>query len=92
MYLLFSISDLFHQVIAESGTEGNFWTFNYPNSDPADYTRQVAEKVECPSDNTEAMIECMRDIEDPWEIRNNSDIVCTVSTCPYRGIFPLSIQ
>ena len=57
----------------------NFWSLNYPNSDPADYTRQVAEKVDCDTDDTGNMVECMRDIEDPWEIRNNSGVMCTVS-------------
>ena len=78
MYINISCLGLFHRIIGQSGTDMNFWTLNYPDSDPADYTRQVAEKVECPSDDTEEMIKCMRDIEDPWQIYNNSGITCTV--------------
>ena len=44
-YTLFVFSGLFHQIIGQSGTDLNFWTLNYPPSDPADYTKQVADQV-----------------------------------------------
>ena len=70
-------SGLFHQTIQQSGTDLTFWALNYPPSDPADYTRQVAEKVDCPTDDTVAMFDCLREVP-PWVLRNNSGVICTV--------------
>jgi len=67
---------LFHNVIAESGTDMNFWSLNYPQSDPVNYTIQVAERFDCPTDDSLAMVDCLRGLEQ-WELRNKSGVTCS---------------
>ena len=40
-------TDIFQQAIAQSGAELNDWALNPPASNPEDYTRQVADDLDC---------------------------------------------
>ncbi|CAH1789897.1 unnamed protein product [Owenia fusiformis] len=64
---------LFHQVIAESGTDLSPWAFVDPDEHPRNYAVQMANILnenldyECPTDDTAAMVECLRTVE-PYEM------------------------
>lgn len=65
---------LFHQAILESGTDMSFWAINWPAQQPSDYTRQVAVKNNCPTDDNRQMVDCLKQV--PWEYLWNSTIKC----------------
>ena len=69
---------LFHRVIAQSGTDMNFWSFNYPESSPETYTQKVAQNVNCPTEDSFEMMDCLRGVEQ-WMLKNNSGFSCTVT-------------
>ncbi|CAH1789899.1 unnamed protein product, partial [Owenia fusiformis] len=64
---------LFHQVIAESGTDMAPWAIVDPDEHPRNYAVQLVEALnreldyECPTDNNTAMVECLRTVE-PYEM------------------------
>ena len=73
-----AVAGLFHAVIEQSGTDTNFWSYNRPVSQPWTYPQQTAERVGCPTEPPVDMHDCLKAIEDPFEIKNNSGVACTV--------------
>ena len=73
-----ALSGLFHAAIEESGTDTNFWSYARPASNPWTYPLQVAERVGCPTDPPIDMYTCMQEIDDPFFIRENQRVDCTV--------------
>ena len=66
----------------ESGTEDNFWSVNWPEQNPEEYTRSVAEQLNCTvgADGEELenndMIECLREV--PWPDLQRTRFQCAV--------------
>jgi Carboxylesterase family len=76
------ITGLYHQAIAESGTEFNVWSINTPVQEPEKYVYQVAEKVNCDQTSDSAMVACLRS-RSATALRLAQDIECTVlAACP----------
>ena len=71
------ISGLFHQAMLQSGSEYSMWAFNQPSQQPEDYTRQIAEDVNCPTEDSQEMVECLQSILPRMLI--NAEFSCTVS-------------
>ena len=67
---------LFHQVIAESGSDVAPWAVNGPGQKPETYTQQVALQLGCPTHDSQAMMDCLRQV-DPDELVNTA-FNCTV--------------
>jgi hypothetical protein len=60
----------------ESGTDFSLWAVNWPVQDTANYTRQVAEKFDCPTADSQELVNCLRLV--PWEVLWNTSFICTV--------------
>ena len=72
----------------QSGSELAFWAVLTPNHEPWNYTKEVATKLNCSTDDTTAMMDCMR--QKPWkEVQQNQGFQCAVSF--YLFIFFLTI-
>ncbi len=72
----YTVPGLFHRAILQSGTDQNRWSINVPESVPETYTQQVAEALGCETEDTSAMIDCLR--QQPWEDVADVRITCTV--------------
>ena len=79
MNKLFPPVGLFHQAIQQSGSDITLWAVNSPESEPEEYTAQMAILLDCPADQgTAAMIQCLR-TKDEWEIVSAAgNITCRV--------------
>ena len=61
----------------ESGAELTMWGVNPPDSHPEDYTRQIAERLDCIRPDDYQMMDCLRDLE--WQdLLVNSTVTCNV--------------
>lgn len=69
-------SGLFHRAIMESGTDFSLWSINWPIQEPANYTRQVAEKFGCPTSDSRQMVDCLKTV--PWQQLWNTTFECHV--------------
>jgi len=67
---------LFQQAIMESGAENNIWSINNPSQSPENYIFQVAENLDCPTQNTAEMLSCLRSVS-ARDLRIADDIACT---------------
>ena len=70
-------TDLFHQMILESGSDQAMWALNGIEQSPETYTKMVAINQSCPTSSSQAMMDCLR-------TKNAFDIIdvefdCTVS-------------
>jgi len=54
---------LFHQVIAQSGSEHAAWAVNVPGEVPERYTQKVAADNGCPTEPSRAMMDCLRTLD-----------------------------
>jgi carboxylesterase type B len=67
---------LFHQAILQSGCEQAMWAFNHELQEPENYIKQVAEQLNCPTDEgSDAMVDCLR-TKNAGRIAR-SDVTCT---------------
>ena len=73
-----TVLGLFHAVIEESGCDTAFWAVNWPEQEPWNYTKQVAEKMGCPTEPSDVMVECLKTL-DARELEDNSSITCKVN-------------
>jgi len=64
----------------QSGAENNLWSVNYPDSSPENYIFQVATNLACPTEDTAAMLTCIR-AASARELRLADSLECTVSGC-----------
>ncbi|XP_077999630.1 neuroligin-4, X-linked-like [Glandiceps talaboti] len=73
--LLFSTMaiDLVHGAIVQSGTATSPWGIYRPPYDPRDQTNELATALECPTEDSQALVDCLRTKD--W-----NDIVCTSVT------------
>ena len=55
---------LFQQAIIESGSELVIWGLNPPESDPQNYTYELAKNLNCERLTDELMMDCLRAL--PW--------------------------
>lgn len=53
---------LFNGAILESGSEVAIWAVNLPVSQPQNYSFAVASQLDCPTDDTTDMINCLRQV------------------------------
>jgi len=51
---------LFHQFIPQSGSELAIWAVNGPPQMPWSYTKQIATKLDCPTEDSQEMMDCLR--------------------------------
>ena len=51
---------LFHQAICESGTEMSLWAYTDPLQNPAEFAKDVADQLECPTEPSQALVDCLR--------------------------------
>ena len=51
------MSGLFHGAIAASGGAANIWSIN---RDPLESAKKVADVLDCPTDTSENLIDCLR--------------------------------
>ncbi len=73
---------LFHRAILESGNEMASFAINPPESDPEDYTWQVADELGCVDEDASAMFDCLREL--PWRQIQRANFTCTVGVLhPY---------
>ena len=61
---------MFNRAIYQSGSDVTLWAVNYPESEPENYTKQVATQLDCPTEDSSSMIDCLRgkdaaDVVDP---------------------------
>jgi len=53
---------LFHQIIAESGSDQVVWGLNGPGQVPESYTQLIASRLDCPTSPSTDMMECLRKV------------------------------
>ena len=61
--LVVFIVGLFHQIIAQSGSDLAIWAVLTPGHKPREYTQQVAAQLDCPTNDSQTMIDCMRGLD-----------------------------
>jgi len=54
---------LFHGAMLESGTEMAIWAVYSPQHEPENYSKEIAAGVGCPTDDNQAMLDCMRTVD-----------------------------
>lgn len=79
MTIVLNMTGLFHAVIEQSGCDTTFWAVNRPEQMPWNYPKLVAENVNCTTETTAEMVDCLRSV-DAGELRRNQEFTCTVNT------------
>ena len=59
------------------------WAINYPNTNPAGYLQQVAAQFDCPTDDSQAMVDCLRTVD--AETLDAATFECTVNSGQGEG-------
>ena len=47
-------------MLAQSGSDLAVWSVLTPGHQPREYTQQVAAQLDCPTNDSQAMMDCMR--------------------------------
>ena len=61
----------------QSGSDLALWALNEPEQNPEDYTKQKAEELDCPTEDSQEMVDCLR-TKSTYELRT-AEWNCTVS-------------
>ena len=60
------------------------WAINYPNTNPAGYLQQVAVQFDCPTDDSQAMVDCLKTVD--AETLDAATFECTVRQKGVAGL------
>ena len=57
-----TFAGLFHNAIQQSGNEIAYRAIHHEGEKPEEYIRQLAEQMDCPTDESQVMVDCLREI------------------------------
>ena len=76
---------MFKRAILGSGADQATWAMIEPKWKPSDYSRSLAEDLGCPTDNSTAMVECLRALPADQISEASTDVLADIKVVEHKN-------